>query len=168
MGRFYESSDPAGYQLGEEIETVLTVKNTGLIDLETYGVSDPYDSTTFTDGPIAVSEEKSYVRAHVTVTEEDVERGYIEFPKITISWTDPDSEKERTAFAGPLTVTVLKKTGLLLKKGVAFGPEDGDYFKEGEPIQWSLTVTNNSKDSITNVTVEDKGKTVGSSGAHRR
>ena len=158
----YESSDPAGYQMGEEIKTVLTVKNTGLIDLEIFGASDPWDSANFSDGPIAVGGEKSYTRAHVTVTEEDVERGYIEFPMITISWTDPDSEKERTAFAGPLTVHVLKKTGLLLKKGVAFEPENGEFFQEGEPIQWSLTVTNNSKDSITDVTVEDKGKTVGS------
>ena len=158
----YESSDPAGYVLGEEIETVLTVKNTGLIDLDTFGVSDPWDSTNFSDGPIAVNGEKSYVRAHVTVTEDDVEKGYIEFPIITISWTDPDSGKERTAFAGPLHLTVLKKTGLLLKKGVAFGPAEGEYFKEGEPIQWSLTVANNSKEPVKNVTVEDQGKNVGS------
>ena len=158
----YESSDPAGYQLGEEIETVLTVKNTGLIDLDTFGVSDPWDSANFSDGPIAVNGEKSYVRAHLTVTEPDVERGYIEFPMITITWTDPDSEKERTAFAGPLHLTVLKKTGLLLKKGVAFGPAEGEYFKEGEPIQWSLTVANNSKEPVKNVTVEDQGKNVGS------
>ena len=158
----YESSDPAGYVLGEEIETVLTVKNTGLIDLDTFGVSDPWDSTNFSDGPIAVNGVKSYVRAHVTVTKDDVEKGYIEFPMITITWTDPDSGKDRTAFAGPLTVPVLKKTGLLLKKGVAFGPAEGEYFKEGEPIQWSLTVTNNSKESIKDVTVEDQGKNVGS------
>ncbi|MBQ9409536.1 MAG: hypothetical protein IJU28_09150 [Clostridia bacterium] len=158
----YESSDPAGYQLGEPVSTILYVKNTGLVDLDSFTVSDPWDGSTFTDGPIAVGEEKSYVRADTTVQPEDVEREYIDYPAIQITWIDPDSEKERPTVAGPLHLTVLSKTGLLLKKGVAFGPEDGDYFKEGEPIQWSLTVTNNSKDAVTDITVEDKGKTVGS------
>ena len=156
----YEPSDPAGYQLGEPVSTILTVENIGPIDLETFTVSDPWDDTTFSDGPIAVSGTKSYIRADTTVTEDDVERGYIEFPMITIKWTDPDTKKERTDFAGPLTVPVLKKTGLLLKKGYE-DPKNGEYFAEGEQIAWTLSVTNNAKESITDVKVDDQGVTVG-------
>ena len=158
----YESSDPAGYVLDEPVSTILYVKNTGLVDLDSFTVTDPWDGTTFTDGPIAVGEEKSYVRADTTVQPEDVEKGYIDYPAIQITWVDPDSEKERPTVAGPLHLTVLSKTGLLLKKGVAFEPENHEYFQVGEPIQWSLTVTNNSEEPVKNVTVEDKGKTVGS------
>ena len=136
----YESSDPAGYQLGEPVSTVLTVENVGPIDLESFTVSDPWDDTSFSDGPIAVSGTKSYVRADVTVTEDDVEKGYIEFPMITIKWTDPDTGKERTAFAGPLHLTVLKKTGLLLKKDVAFKPGNMIYPLPAVMVPMNMTV----------------------------
>ena len=157
----YESSDPAGYQLGEEYATVLYVKNTGLVDLESYTVTDPWDGSTFTAGPIAVNEEQSFARASGTVKEEDVAAGRIELPMITVGWTDPDSEADRTTFAGPLKLTVLSKTGLLVKKSVANAPANGQYFTEGETIKWKLTVTNNSGEPIKNVTVTDKGKVVG-------
>ena len=62
--------------------------------------------------------------------------------------------------SGPLTVPVLKKTGLLLKKGYE-DPKNGEYFAEGEQIAWTLSVTNNSKESITDVKVDDQGVTVG-------
>ena len=45
-----------------------------------------------------------------------MENDYIELSMLTISWTDPDTKAERTTLAGPLTVPVLKKTGLLLKE----------------------------------------------------
>ncbi len=157
----YESSDPAGYQFGEEYAAVLYVKNTGLIDLETYTVTDPWDGSTFTAGPIAVNEEQSFARASGKVKEEDTAAGRIQLPMITVGWTDPDSEEDRTAFAGPLNLTVLSKTGLLVKKSVANAPANGQYFTEGETIKWKLTVTNNSGEPVRNVTVTDKGKVVG-------
>ncbi len=157
----YESSNPAGYQLGEEYAAVLYVKNTGLVDLESYTVTDPWDGSTFTAGPIAVNEEQSFARASGIVKEEDVAAGFIQLPMITVGWTDPDSEEGRTTFAGPLKLTVLSKTGLLVKKSVANTPANGQYFTEGETIKWKLTVTNNSSEPIRNVTVTDKGKVVG-------
>ena len=87
--------------------------------------------------------------------------GSIDFPLITVNWTDPDSEEEKTAFAGPLSLKVISKTGLLVKKSVANSPANGEYFTAGETVKWSLTVTNNSKEPIKNVTVTDKGKVVG-------
>ena len=158
----YESSDPAGYQLSEPVSTVLYVKNTGIAGIDSFTVTDPYDGTAFTDGPIAAGEEKSYVRADTVILQEAVEDGYIDFPAVSITWTDPYSEDERSTETQPLHLTVLSRTGLLLKKGVAFEPDNHEYFQVGEPIQWSLTVTNNSGEPIKNVTVEDNGKTVGS------
>ncbi len=158
----YESSDPAGYQLGEDYAAVLYVKNTGLVDLDGYTVEDPWDGSTFSGGPIAVGEEQSFPRASGTVTEKDVSDGSIKLPMITVSWEDPDSEETRTAFAGPLNLTVISKTGLLVKKSVANNPANGSYFTAGETIKWKLTVTNNSKEPIKNVSVTDKGKNVGS------
>ena len=73
----YESSDPAGYQLSEPVSTVLYVKNTGIAGIDSFTVTDPYDGTAFTDGPIAAGEEKSYVRADTVILQEAVEDGYI-------------------------------------------------------------------------------------------
>ncbi|MBR5257770.1 MAG: hypothetical protein IKV51_02350, partial [Clostridia bacterium] len=158
----YEHSDPAGYQLMEDYATMLYVKNTGGVDLDDFTVSDPWDGSVFSGGPIKVDEVKSFPRASGTVTEKNVEDGSIVFPLITVSWTDPDSEETRTTFAGPLTLPITSKTGLLVKKSVANKPAEGDYFKEDEVIKWGLTVTNNSKEPIKDVTVTDKGVTVGS------
>ncbi|MBR6498816.1 MAG: hypothetical protein IKT23_03910, partial [Clostridia bacterium] len=157
----YEHSDPAGYQLMEDYATVLYVKNTGGVDLDDFTVNDPWDGSVISGGPIKVDEVKSFPRASGTVTEKNVGDGSIVFPMITVTWTDPDSEENRPTYAGPLTLPVTSKTGLLVKKSVANKPAEGDYFKEDEVIKWGLTVTNNSKEPIKDVTVTDKGVTVG-------
>ena len=51
---------------------------------------------------------------------------------------------------------------LLLVKTVANHPKDLEYFHEGEQVEWGLTAANTAEDPITEVTVDDKGTTVGS------
>ena len=86
-------------------------------------------------------------------------RGYIEV-SATVTWTDPDSGKERTATSNVWHMPVISKTGLLLKKG-ANPPANGEYFVEGEEIRWTLSAMNNSREALTDITVTDQGTTVG-------
>ncbi|MBQ3763115.1 MAG: Cna B-type domain-containing protein [Clostridia bacterium] len=55
-----------------------------------------------------------------------------------------------------------KKPVLDVVKTVANQPKDFEYFHEGEEVKWGLNVTNTSEDPIMEVTVDDKGTTVGS------
>ena len=164
----YESSDPAGYQLGEKYGTHLITRNTGetAIPAGWIHVYDPYDGWTDTYYSHDFQPGETITGASAcwnwgTVTAEDVERGYIYFPPVEFTWEDPDSGETMPAFSNSLTLPVISKTGLLVQKSVANKPAEGDYFKAGETVQWKLTVTNTSGEPIRNVTVTDQGVTVG-------
>ena len=164
----YESSDPAGYQLGEKYGTHLATVNTGDSDIPagTITVYDPYDGYTntwyghdFAVGETITGSAAGWNRGKVTA--EDVERGYIYFPPVQFSWEDPDSGEPMTAASNDLYLPVISKSGLLVEKGIAEAPANGAYFVEGEQIKWVVTVTNNSNEPVTNVVVTDQGETVG-------
>ncbi|MBR5382804.1 MAG: hypothetical protein IK133_03190, partial [Clostridia bacterium] len=154
------SSDPAGYQLAEPYTVKVTVTNTGAVDLDSYTLELPFTGSSITAGPIAASESQTFTVADATITEDDVNQGYIFFPPVTVKWVDPDSGNENPAISESVTLTVLSKTGLLLKKGVANTPAEG-YFNEGDQIEWSLSMKNNSKEPIKDITITDKGATIG-------
>ena len=96
------------------------------------------------------------------VTEADVAKGSFYYPPAEITFTDPESGNVKTAYSNSLTLNVINDSGLVLSKSVANTPANSTFFTEGEEIQWKLTVTNNSKEPIRNVTVTDQGNTVGS------
>ena len=161
------SADPSGYQLGEEVHVEALWENTSSvpIDVQEYY---PFDGDSYVHS--FSSGEKGYSGVtrvlpdwHLyAVTETDVDNGYIYFPPLEGTWTDPGSGKEKKAVSNSLTLPVISKTGLLLHKSVANTPANGSWFEEGETIRWSLTVTNNSQEPIRNITVTDQGVTVGS------
>ena len=161
------SADPSGYQLGEEVHVEALWENTSSvpIDVQEYY---PFDGDSYVHS--FSSGEKGYSGVtrvlpdwHLyAVTETDVDNGYIYFPPLEGTWTDPGSGKEKKAVSNSLTLPVISKTGLLLHKSVANIPANGSWFEEGETIRWSLTVTNNSQEPIRNIIVTDQGVTVGS------
>ena len=155
-------SDPAGYQLTEPYEVSLTVTNSGTTDILSYTAELPFTGTTVTGGPIAAGESQVIPVFSGNITKDDVVQGYIWFPAITVKWTDPGSGAECTTQSGGVHLTVLDKVGLLLKNGLAHAPANGAYFTQDEQIDWTLDVTNNSEDPITDISVTDKGVPVGS------
>ncbi len=161
----YESSDPAGYQLGEWFGAILTVTNTGDSDIPagTINVYDPYDgfTDTWSDFDFNVGDTVVPYWTPGLVFTEDVERGYIYFPPVEFTWEDPDSGEEMHAYSNSLTLPVISKTGLLIVKSVAEAPANGDHFTEGEEIKWAVTVTNTSDQPIMNVIVTDQNQAVG-------
>ena len=165
-------SDPAGYQLGEYWSAHVLPKNIGLVDIPAYTThidfiaDDEYTHDKSSDvswTEYAVTESTppgkgTLVLSCGGITEKDVERGYVEVTAYT-KWTDPDSGKERTAVANVWNVPVISKTGLVLTKK-ADTPPNGEYYKPGEKVTWTLDVMNNSKEPIRNVTVTDNGTVI--------
>ena len=159
------SSSFAGYGLGEISVVGLKIQNTGKVTIPADGITfnDPNNGQTFS---VFSSDFKpgesgiAFAWIHV-ITEEDVKNGYIYYPPVQLTWTDPDSGNPRTVYTNSLTLNVNNRTGLLLRKDIGNGPENGSYYREGETIPWTLTVTNNSKEPVRNVTVTDQGVTVG-------
>ena len=187
-GKLNSQADPSGYQLDEKWDTTITIQNIGPIDVDditlrvdfvaseerqtqfwipllggaTYGSSWFEVPVGYLYGRIAAGKEMGLWgwSPFGTFTADDVARGYV-YAIASVRWTDPDSGKEKTASSAPLYLPVISKTGLLVKKGIEHGPENGEYFREGEAIPWTLTVANNSNEPITNVTVTDQGVVVG-------
>ncbi|MBQ6173965.1 MAG: hypothetical protein IJK28_05015 [Clostridia bacterium] len=162
------TSDPAGYQLGEYWVSDIIVKNTGGVDLN-YTVHKTVKADSYSGGGdytaplvLAAGDEDSLYPASApmgNITEADVARGYIEV-SASVTWTDPDSGVEHTAYSNVWHKPVISKTGLLLQKK-ASEPANGKFFVPGEPIHWTLTVTNNSNEPVRDVTVMDQGTVVG-------
>ncbi|MCR4886842.1 MAG: hypothetical protein K5919_07995 [Clostridiales bacterium] len=168
-------ADPAGYQLGEDWGAWVSTHNTGPVtisndtlhidftaaDEHMNSIADATDGITWMEWKNAetIPDAGHWYFLYGTITEEDVARGYIEVIGHVI-WTDPDTGTERIAYSNLLHLPVISKTGLVLTKG-ASDPENGEYFLEGEPIKWSLDVTNNSKEDVTDITVNDLGVNVG-------
>ena len=184
-----DQADPSGYQLGEVWDTKITVKNIGQVDLvddftlhvdfitvdesiiqANQKLGWPTDGSSWYEVPIYCSDVMRFCAGEECdlygvspcgyITAEDVARGYV-YVLASVRWIDPETGTERTASSAPLYLPVISKTGLLVKKGIEHGPENDAYFREGEAIPWTLTVTNNSNEPITNVTVTDQGAVVG-------
>lgn len=162
----WESADPAGYRSGEMYATQLSARNAGKVTIPENGITvyDPYDGYTiqaFSFELIPGDVGWWAWRQYGIVSEADVANGSIHFPPISFTWTDPESGNEKIAYSNALELKVINDPGLVLAKSVANTPANSTFFTEGEEIQWKLTVTNNSKEPIRNVTVTDQGNTVG-------
>ena len=164
----YESSDPAGYQLGEEWGIHLNTQSTGKEAIPAYAIHvyDPYDGFTdswynhdFMPGETIIGTNGGWDLS--AITEEDVARGYIYLPPVEFTWTDPESGETMAVKSNELTLMVINRPGLLLEKKLKSVPGSPGYFREGDTLEWELTVANTSKEPVKNVTVADRGETVG-------
>ena len=161
-------SDPAGYQLGEHWNVWLHIYNVGSVLIDECTLRVDYTGQHIDDEwhswhNVTAYGSNWYESEYKNIIEgggpngggsiiqlEDVERGYIQFTA-TVKWIDPDSGNERTA-VGSCSMPVISKTGVVLNKDYK-DPANGEYFEEGEQIEWTLSLKNNSKEDLTNVTV---------------
>ena len=160
------SADPSGYQLGEYYSVFVEVDNISDEDVDPYSLYIPFSDTLIPNNSLNAHQGCVFVKyMDGIVTFTDVQNGYIEFLPEEATWIDPVSGNERHAFAPEtLKLPVISKTGLLLSKKVKNDPANHQWFQEGEKIEWELTVYNNSKEPITNITVYDQGVVVGTFG----
>ena len=156
------SSYSASYELGQCSVVGLKIQNTGKVTIPANGItfSIPQTYSVFKNDFKPGDSGFGFAWIH-SITEDDVMNGYIYYPPVQLTWTDPDSGNPRTTYTNSLMLNVSSRTGLLLTKDISQRPENGSYYREGETIPWTLTVMNNSKEPIQNVTVTDQGVAVG-------
>ena len=177
----FPHADPAGFGLGEEWDTDVKVTNSGSAEVTGYTIHYTFVSSrmysrwsffddtdeatwgerTFTD-PLAPGETKDLYNdspSH-SIQEEDVERGYV-LVEAYVLWVDPASGNLRESDHAMLYIpTVCGTKGLELTKGVAAEPENGEFYKQGEDVRWTLTVKNVSDEVITDVVITDGDQVV--------
>lgn len=152
-------ANPNGYQLGETWTLETEISNVGTVPADfTISLDDVRNMRNHVNGfPLEPGMQTQYW-SNGTVTEEDVERGYIYFVPAEITWTDPDSEMEHTIWSNDVVLPVIKAGGpqLLVQKSLANQPANGQYYTTGETIEWSLVITNTGTETMTNVHVWDE------------
>ena len=144
-------ANPNGYQLGETWTLETEISNVGAAAVDfTISLDDIRNLRNHVnDFPLEPGMQTQYW-SNGTVTEEDVERGYIYFVPAEITWTDPDSEKEHTIWSNDVVLPVMRVNGpwLQVVKTVESRPANGQYFTTGETIDWGLVITNTGTDTM--------------------
>ena len=155
------SADPNGYQVGENLCVDQFVTNNGPVPMNytiSYQDTEGWGWELAQEGLQPGDVRQYHNWSEWTMKEEDAERGYFHVGPVKVTWIDPDSGKEHTAWSNDLAVPVIKKDGPFLRvdKRVANRPANGQYFTTGETIQWSLTITNTGTETMTYIHVWDE------------
>ncbi len=144
--------------VGEVIEYRFRVVNTGNITLDAIAVDDPTAGTvTCSPTTLAPGEDADCTAADHTVTQTDVDRGYVEntatatgrTPGDREVTTPPDTRRVPTVRPVP-AITLVKNATLVDVVGGTSGLAD-----VGEPIEYTFTVTNVGNVTLTSVAVDD-------------
>lgn len=159
-------SDPNGYQVGETIKYKLYLAYYDT-DAERYMtnlvVNDPNASNEEGGGSLHIDNGSEVIKAvwidaYHTVTQEDVaEHDYVT-NTATATFTDSGTGEEKEMTSNEVTVPVIgKSTKLTVIKALAKPPANGEYYEEGEELEYTIVITNNTDKTYTNIEVKDGG-----------
>ena len=165
-------SDPNGYQVGERIDYYIGLyylyqmeEIKGFSDLV---LDDPNACSTIEkenkNGAAHVETEpgvKDYIgwdlHAYHIVTPEDADNGYVT-NTATAKFIDSVTGEPVEMTTNTVTSTVLgKPKTLTVSKALAKPPANGKYYEEGEEIEYTIVITNNTDKTYTNIEVKDGG-----------
>ncbi len=165
-------SDPNGYQVGEIIRYVIDLtysypeeKPEGLLNLvlDDPNAYVPGKSTWNQNGHLHYETEPEITYmgavavAHHIVTPEDADNGYVT-NTATAKFTDAVTGEPVEMTTNTVTSTVLgKPKTLTVSKALAKPPANGKYYEEGEEIEYTIVITNNTDKTYTNIEVKDGG-----------
>ncbi len=148
----YGSTLPEGYQKGEQIVYVIEIWNAGEVDVDGAVLIDSMLGVNETLPNIPVGD--WIVREYTyTVTEEDVATGGI-YNEAYVEWTDPDSEELKSDLEWCLVYTTAE-TSLLLSKRIEGDPANGEYYAEGEEIDFRVKIKNNTDMPVGETYIDD-------------
>ncbi len=164
-------SDPNGYQVGETIIYWISLwyynpeeENIGFSDLV---LDDPNAASEYetwnNSGALHLESDPGvvypamWVRVLHTVTPEDADNGYVT-NTATAKFTDAVTGEPVEMTTNTVTSTVLGKPKTpTVSKALAKPPANGKYYEEGEEIEYTIVITNNTDKTYTNIEVKDGG-----------
>ena len=154
------SIDPAGYELHHTAQGLIGFTNHAdepLLNVDIYDLPNGDTAGTYLGTiPQIDPGQQLYLPWGMTVTLEDVERGYMT-NAARVEFTDPYTGEPRTEFADEITIKVKPLEtvygGLEVVKSVTNTPANGSYFVEGEEIAFHIDVKNLSGQKVTDLTV---------------
>ncbi len=148
-----EPENKAAYKLGEAITYRITVANDGNLTITDITVADPnaddFDEQVINS--LAPGESKSFEAAHV-VTEADIKAGFVT-NVATAKGADPTGKE--TEGKGEDTETIDAADPKLVVTKTSDVAE-GHLLKEGETVNYAVSVTNVGNLTLTNVVVDDQ------------
>ncbi len=148
-----EPENKAAYKLGEAITYRITVANDGNLTITDITVADPnaddFDEQVINS--LAPGESKSFEATHV-VTEADIKAGFVT-NVATAKGTDPTGKE--TEGKGEDTETIVAADPKLVVTKTSDVAE-GHLLKEGETVNYAVSVTNVGNLTLTNVVVNDQ------------
>lgn len=135
------------YTLGEKVEYSLLFTNEAADTLVDFEIDDPLHGE---NEDMAVVREESVagfatvsVSFEYTVTQADVENGYIENAACAF-WYDPIRDLDLALTSNEVVVLTGTPDGILLTKSLADMPENGMYFTPGESVVFRIHIQNQS------------------------
>ena len=148
------TGEGGAFKLGEEISYTITVANTGNQTVKNITVSDP-KADDFEDQAIdslKPGKSKTYTVKH-KVTQEDILAGTVA-NVATAKGEDSDGNEVTAKGKDTKTIDALNTTLDVTK--IASEPADGEAYKLGEKVTYTITVKNSGNVDYTNVRVADK------------
>jgi uncharacterized repeat protein (TIGR01451 family) len=159
--------------VGEKINYVFTVRNTGNVPLTNVTVTDTLIGITITGGPIATlavgASDSTTFKATYTVTQQDVDKGNVtnqatasgqpplrpdgtQPPRVTATSNDP-----KTTAPGDPTVIPLPELAKieLIKSSTLIDTNSNGYAEVGEKIKYSFNVKNTGTVTLKDITIAD-------------
>ena len=145
-----------GYKLGDTVSYTVTVKNDGNLTITDVTVTDERTGLTETIASLAPGAEQTF-ETSTTVTEADILSGHI-INDATATGTSPDPENPDVPVTPGHTDDDPEDldTTLTVNKTISNEPADGEAYKLGETIEYTITVTNDGNVTYENVKVTDE------------
>ena len=155
------SVNPSGYVLNETVYGTVIVTNNEDHAYHSVAVYDlPNGDTTgilLGTIPTLLPKATQTLTWSMTVTATDVSRTYIT-NGARVEWTEHDTGEKRSNEAVEIQMATWDETpvvygGLTVTKSVVGTPDNGEFYQEGEKIEFHVTVTNSTGQDLTSYTV---------------
>ncbi len=167
-GTFQDENGDGVAQVGETIQYIFTVFNTGNVTVSNIIITDPL--VTVQGGPIDLEPNQGNSTeffAVYVVTQADIDAGFVENQALAVG-QDPEgndvsdlSDEENGLEDDPTITDLPNGSSIALIKVGTFVDENGDGFAQaGESINYSFTVTNTGSTTISNIMITDPLVTV--------
>lgn len=141
------------YKLGEAVNYIITVKNTGNVDINEIGVDDVLTEENWSIGTLKPNEKKEIKTKSHRVTEQEISEGQV--VNKANAWGKPATGGDLNEEASATVKTEKPNSHLTVTKVTTSIPADGIAYRLGETIEYKIGVLNDGNITLHNVVVAD-------------